>query len=142
MDLNAMIKELFTGFKVNNITIPVSYMQYINKKGEPYIVFSQYDKDNSYSGDDEILGYISYYDFDIYSKSNYLEIIEAVKKIMKSSGWTWQPRRDSPDFYESDTKYFHKTLCFAYPIQEEAEEPEEDDNANSITENNNNIEEV
>ena len=32
---------------------------------------------------------------------------------MKNNGFTWQPSRDSRDFYEDDTGYYHKTLCFA-----------------------------
>lgn len=115
--MNEAIETLFTNFEVNGQTIPVSYMVYINKQGEPYVVYYQYDKDNSYSSDDDISGYVTYYDFDIYAKGNYLAIVEAIKDKLKKAGWTWQPRRDSPDMYEADTGYFHKTICFAYPIQ-------------------------
>lgn len=115
--MNEQIELLFANFKVNNVTIPVSYMDY-EGHGEPYVVYRQYDNDNSYSTDDEISGYITYYDFDVYSKGNIRPIQAAIKSILKNAGWTWQPRRDSPDFYEKDTEYFHKTICFAYPIQE------------------------
>ena len=114
--MNAQIETLFSNFKVNNVSIPVSYMYY-EGHGEPYVVYMQYDKDNSYASDDEISGYVTYYDFDVYGKGNILPIIEAIKSKLKNAGWTWQPRRDSPDMYETDTGYFHKTICFAYPIQ-------------------------
>ena len=114
--MNAEIEILFKNFKVDNISIPVSFMDY-QGHDEPYIVYRQYDQDNSYSTDDEISGYITYYDFDVYGKGNILPIIEAVKSKMKGAGWTWQPRRDSPFMFETDTRYFHKTICFAYPIQ-------------------------
>ena len=113
----AEIKTLFDGFKVDGVTVAVA-MLYYQGHGEPYIVYTQYDTDNSYSADNEIEGYIVYFDFDIYSKCNYLAIVEAVKAKMKSIGWTWQVSRDSPAMYEVDTGYFHKTLCFARPIQE------------------------
>lgn len=125
--MNEIIENLFTDFTVNGVEIPVAYMFY-EGHGEPYVVYLQYDKDNSYSSDDEISGYITYYDFDIYSKGNYLDIVEAIKKILKGAGWTWQPRRDSPDMYETDTGYFHKTICFAYPIQEVESETTENQN--------------
>ena len=115
--MNAIIESLFTGFTVDGVAIPVSYMVY-EGHGEPYVVYYQYDKDNSYSCDDEIAGYVTYYDFDIYAKGNYLAIAESIKSKLKNAGWTWQPRRDSPDMFEPDTGYFHKTICFAYPIQE------------------------
>ena len=130
--MNEQIELLFANFKVNNIAIPVSYMHY-EGHGEPYVVYLQYDQDNSYSTDDEISGYITYYDFDVYSKGNIRPIIEAIKSILKNAGWTWQPRRDSPDFYETDTEYNHKTICFAYPIQtiEEVNNNEQQDNQSS-----------
>lgn len=112
----AELKSLFTNFKVNGVTIPVALINY-DGHGEPYVVYREYDKDNSYSSDDEISGYVTFYDFDVYTKSNFLPIVEAIKSKLKQAGWTWQPRRDSPDMYEADTGYFHKTICFAYPIQ-------------------------
>ena len=116
--MNEELKALFTDFEVDGVRVPVAYMVYKNKSGEPYVVYFQYDKDNSYSADDELAGYVTYYDFDIYSKGNYLPIIEAIKSKMKLAGWMYQPRRESPDMYEADTGYFHKTICFSYPIQE------------------------
>lgn len=114
--MNAQIEALFNNFTVDDVEIPVALIYY-EGHGEPYVVYRQYDKDNSYSSDDEIAGYVTYYDFDVYSKSNFLSIVEAIKTKLKGAGWTWQPRRDSPDLFETDTGYFHKTLCFAYPIQ-------------------------
>lgn len=131
--MNAIIEQLFTNFKVNGVSIPVALIYY-DGHGEPYVVYRQYDKDNSYSSDDEISGYVTYYDFDVYSKGNFLPIVEAIKSILTNAGWTWQPRRDSPDFYDKDTGYYHKTICFAYPVQIP---DEQDDNQNS-----NNNEEV
>lgn len=110
------LKALFDDFQVNGVSIPVKLLVY-EGHGEPYVVYRQYDKDNSYSSDDEISGYITYFDFDVYSKGNILPIIEAIKSRLTQAGWTWQPRRDSPDMYEADTGYYHKTICFAYPIQ-------------------------
>ena len=115
--MNKEIELLFNNFKVNGVSIPVALIYY-DGHGEPYVVYREYDKDNSYSSDDEISGYVTYYDFDVYSKGNFLAIVEAIKSKLKNAGWTWQPRRDSPDMYEADTGYFHKTICFAYPIQE------------------------
>lgn len=80
---------------------------------ETFIVYSEMDKDNALSGDDEVIGCVSYCDFDIYSKTNYTTIMNNLIDLMVSAGWTYQPSRDSPDMYERDTKYYHKTLCFA-----------------------------
>ena len=81
--MNELIEQIFTNFKVNGETIPVSFMRY-GGKSTTYVTYMEWDKSNSYSGDDEILGYVSYYDFDIYSKGNYLAIVEAIKEKMES----------------------------------------------------------
>ena len=69
--------------------------------------------DNRLSAEDQIQNYVDYYDFDIYSKGNYMKIIDEVIKIMTGAGFVWQPSRSSGDMHEDDTGYFHRTLCFA-----------------------------
>ena len=110
------IETLFKNFTVNGSVIPVEFLHY-QGHGEPYVIYLEYDKDNAYAADDEIEGYVVYYDFDVYGQGNIDDIIEAVKSKLKGAGWTWQPRRDSPDMFDADTEYYHKTLVFAYPVQ-------------------------
>lgn len=115
--MNKQIEEIFANFTVDNVSIPVAYMFY-EGHGEPYVVYMQQDADKSLSGDDELIGYVDYYDFDVYSKGNWTKIVESVKAKLKEHGWVWQPSRSSQDFYETDTKYYHKTLNFAYLKEE------------------------
>ena len=116
--MNELIEQIFEGFTVDGVEIPVIFLFY-QGHGEPYIVYMQYDADSAYSGDDGLLGYVDYYDFDVYSKGNYTAIIEAVKTLLEANGFVWQPSRTSRDFFETDTNYYHKTLCFAIPRQKE-----------------------
>lgn len=115
--MNSLIETIFQNFIVDNKLIPVSFMRY-NGKSTTYITYMYYDSNNSYSGDNELLGWVDYYDFDIYSKGNYLNIIESVKSVMKQNGFMFQPSRSSADMYEDDTGYFHRTLSFAIERQE------------------------
>lgn len=115
--MNELIQSIFTNFIVDGVSIPVKFLRY-NGKSTTYITYMETDINNSYSGDNEILGYVSYYDFDIYSKGNYFNIVESVKSIMKNNGFIWQPSRTSQDMYEADTGYYHKTLCFAIERQQ------------------------
>lgn len=115
--MNEELERIFNNFKVDNIEIPVSFLKY-NGKSNTYITYQETDKDNSLSADDEIINYVDFYDIDIYSKSNYLNIVNKIKSIMKENGWTWQPSRDSQDLFEEDTKLYHKTLCFAIEREE------------------------
>lgn len=115
--MNSLIESIFANFQVGYEVIPVSFLRY-EGKSTTYITYSLMDMDSSFSGDDELMGYVDYYDFDIYSKGNYFPIIESVKSILKANGFMFQPSRSSGDLYEDDTGYFHKTLNFAKEREE------------------------
>ena len=115
--MNELIETILANFTVDENVIPVSYMYY-EGHGEPYVVYMQQDADNSISGDDELIGYVDYYDFDVYAKGNYHNIVESLKSILKANGFVWQVSRSSQDMYETDTGYYHKTLNFAYLKEE------------------------
>lgn len=110
--MNELIETIFANFTVDNVAIPVSFLYY-EGHDQPYITYMQQDADNSLSGDDDLIGYVDYYDFDVYAKGNFLKIIERVKELLKNNGFVWQPSRTSADMYEVETGYFHKTLNFA-----------------------------
>ena len=109
--MNEEIESIFQNFEV-----PVSFLRYDGHLNT-YVVYMETDKDNSFACDDAIAGYVTYYDFDVYSKTNYNALIDIIKSKMRDAGWTWQPSRDSTDMFEKDTGFFHKTLCFAKEVQ-------------------------
>lgn len=119
-DMRELIKTIFTNFTVDGVRIPVRFLYYEGEGyGQSYVTYQQIDADNSLSGDDDLIGYVDYYDFDIYSKGNYSNIIESVKSLLKQNNFVWQPSLSSADFYEADTGYYHKTLNFAYMREEQ-----------------------
>ena len=112
---NQEIEALFSNFTVQGENIPVEFSFY-DGSALKYVTYCENYKDNSYSADDILQAFVSYYDFDIYVKrgnGSYFPIIEAINDILVAGGWTRQLTRESPDLYEKDTGYFHKTLCFA-----------------------------
>lgn len=112
--VNSLNDEIIT--LLADLGVPVAFLHYKGTE-TTYIIYSQTDADSSLSGDDAMDGYFLYYDFDIYSKSNYFQIVEDIRGILEGSGWIYQPARVSPDLYEHDTGFFHKTLCFKKPVQ-------------------------
>ena len=110
--MNEIIQAAFNGFTVDNVEIPVKYLHYMGH-GEPYVTYTPTGNGNVFSADDQIQNYITYYDFDIYSKRNFYAIAEAIKAIMQANNFSYVPSQDSPEMYETDTGYYHKTLCFA-----------------------------
>ena len=97
---------------LSSLGVPVSFMFY-EGNATTYVTYMQLDKDNALAYEDEVRGCVQYYDFDVYSKGNYLTVVSNLINLMVEAGWTYQPSRDSPDMYERDTKYYHKTICFA-----------------------------
>lgn len=116
MLFNAEIQELLNNFTVEGEPVEFAYLFY-SGNSDQYLVYSQSDTTNSYSTDDNIAGVVAIYDFDIYSKKDYFALAEGLKTLLKNNGWTWQPNRDSPDLYEVDTGYYHKTFAFAKALQ-------------------------
>ena len=112
-NINEIIESIFYGFSVNGVSIPVRFGYYFGH-GEPYVVYTQVDADSSVAGDDKLLAYAVYFDFDVYSKGNYFAIEEALKERLEANDFFFEPSRSSEDMYETDTGYFHKTLNFQY----------------------------
>lgn len=110
--MNSEIQQMFANFTVDGKEIPVSFLRY-NGKATTYVTYQQVEAESALSADDELQNYVVYYDFDVYSKQNYLAILDAIKSILKANGWRWQPRMSSADMYEDDTGYYHKTLNFS-----------------------------
>lgn len=110
--MNNLIEKTLSDFTVNGKKIPVKFLRY-NGNEETYITYMMTDADSVLHGDDELLNYIEYYDFDIYTKGNYKPIIKALKGLLKSVGFMWEPEISSEDMYDDDTKFYHKTLCFS-----------------------------
>lgn len=109
---NSLIMELFADFTVDGVSIPVAFLRYEGKK-TTYVTFQQTDAGEAFCGDDKLINYVDFYDFDIYSKGNYNGIVEAIKTILTANGFMWSPSRSSGDMYEDDTGYYHKTLSFS-----------------------------
>lgn len=111
--MNELIEQIFAGFKVDGKEIPVCFLHY-DGHDEPYVIYQHTDSANSLSGDDDYLGWVEYYDFDIYSKGNYFKVAESLIKLLRINGFVFVPSRCSADMYETETEYYHKTLTFAY----------------------------
>ena len=110
--MNNIIEKTLSDFTVNGKKIPVKFLRY-NGNEETYITYMMTDADSVLHGDDELLNYVEYYDFDIYSKGNYKSIVKALKGLLIAVGFMWEPDRSSEDMYEDDTKYYHMTLSFS-----------------------------
>lgn len=108
--MNNEIKKIFSNFIVDNQKIPVEWQKYLGTE-ETYVVYSSLGEKPELHANDIPIASVDTYDFDIYSKSNYLNILKEIKNKLISAGWTWI--EDSEDLFEEDTGFYHKitTWC-------------------------------
>ncbi len=107
--MNDLILNIFKNFTVDGVEIPVKFLKYKGDK-TTYIVFSEIDDSPALCSDNECDYSVKQFDFDIYTTGNYKNILKAVKQKLKENGFTWVG--DSPDMFENDTGYYHKTTTF------------------------------
>lgn len=91
------------------LDVPVAHLKY-KGSSKTYVVWTIIDEEPLFSYEDDIQYSKVTVDIDIYSDSNYLNIISSIKNIMKQNEWTWE--EDSIETKEEDTKLYHKTCTF------------------------------
>lgn len=111
--MNEFIFDIMSSLRVDGTEIPVAWLKYKGKETN-YVVFSDLGESPESFSDDECDYSIKQFDFDIYSKDNYLNILKEVKKRLKTNGFTWI--EDSPTMYEEETGYYHITTTFEIEI--------------------------
>lgn len=117
---NRIIENLFSDFVVDDRPVALGLLDYVGH-GEDYVVYNEVHKSGAYAAENANAGYFSNVDFQVFSRGNYLHIVEELLSRLEGAGFIYEPEKDSPDLYDPDTKYFHKTLCFAYPIQRDGD---------------------
>ena len=92
------------------LEVPVAHLKY--KGGsKTYVTWTIINEEPLFSYEDEIQYSKVTVDIDIFSDSNYLSIMSSIKNIMKENEWIWE--EDSSEFYETDTKLYHRTCTFS-----------------------------
>ena len=104
------LKQIFgDDLIIHGESIPISHLTY-RGKSRRYITWMIIGEAPDLSANDEDLCSVVSVDVDIYSDSNYLDIIKEIKKKMKNNDWVWTG--DSSEMYEEDTQLYHKTCSF------------------------------
>lgn len=98
---------------LKNIGVPVSFQTSKNDK-YPYITFFTYlDRGTLHSDDSEnITGY--FIQIDIWSETDYTQLVKEVHQSMLSANFIKQRYYD---LYEKDTKVYHKVMRFLKEVE-------------------------
>lgn len=105
MSINKLIKDT-----LKPLGIPVSSMNY-NNTADTYIVFLEYNQSPLINADDEEKLTKHFYQMDIFSSGNYLELVKDVRQLMKQAGFG---RMFESETYDDDMKKFRKIIRFSY----------------------------
>lgn len=104
-----MIRSLIVD-ALKPLKVPVSFQKY-SGKDDTYITFHEYLETGEEYEDDEERITAHYVQVDVWSKSDYTEIVKKVKENLIKIGFK---RLNEIDLYEEDTKIYHKGLKFYY----------------------------
>lgn len=103
--INDLIKDT-----LKPLGIPIQFQWYCGK-ATTYITFSEYLGQGEGYADDEETETGHYIQIDVWSKSDYTEIVKQAKDLLKQAGFR---RTYENEFYEDDTKIYHKVLRVFY----------------------------
>ena len=109
MNINSIIEKAFADFKVNGKVIPIAFLNYTGNS-DVYLTYYTWSLKPENFYDDENHSEIAYGTIDIFSKSNFKDILESVKIKLKENGFTWTD--NGPETYEQDTGYYHVPVNF------------------------------
>lgn len=108
--MNEELKTIFgDNVDVNGQLVPVAHFRY-EGDSKKFITWQIISETPALSANDEQLFSTVSIDVDIFSNSNYLDMVKAIKNLMKNNDWIWVG--DSPEQYEDETGLYHLTSSF------------------------------
>lgn len=108
--MNEELKSIFgDAIKVGGKNVPTAHLKY-KGKAETFVTWTITGDEPALSANDELMYSISTVDVDVYGKGNILSVLAEVKRKMKANEWVWTG--DSPEMYEDDTGFYHRTASF------------------------------
>lgn len=100
---------------LNPTNVPVSFQVYTGKEST-YITFFEYNQMGALFAEDVEDKTRHSIQVDVWSQGNYSALVDQVRKLMTDAGFS---RISEAEFYEQETRTFHKSFRFYYtPIGE------------------------
>ncbi|MCR6111755.1 hypothetical protein HXA35_15510 [Bacillus sp. A301a_S52] len=112
MSVNAKIEAA-----LKSLNVPVSSLT-SNNHAASYIVYTEYNQAPWLSADDEEWQTKHFYQVDVFSSGNYIQLVEDVKELMKQAGFK---RMFESETYDDEAKKNRKIIRFHY-ISRQGEE--------------------
>lgn len=109
--MHDIVENLLDTVTLGGRAVPYAHIKFTGSS-PLYIVYSFLSETPAVESDDGVETDVVEIDVDIYAKkrSNLTDTIRAVKHIFTAAGWSWV--EDSPELFEDDTGYIHRTITF------------------------------
>ena len=105
MNLNRLIMDT-----LKPLGVPVAFGNY-NQTADTNIVFVEYNQASRMNANDDEIITKHFFQMDVFSTGNYLQLVKDVKRLMKEAGFG---RMFESETYDTDMKMFRKILRFNY----------------------------
>lgn len=97
------------------LNVPITFASY-NQTADTYVVFLEYNQASFLQADDEEYRTVHYYQVDVFSKTNYGNLVKNIKNKLNTVGFR---RMFESETYEEEMKRYRKILRFSYISEEE-----------------------
>ena len=114
MNINPKIEKIFADFKVDGKLIPIAYSQYFGNE-ETYLTYYIWIERPYFFVDNDNQTEYCFSCIDVWSKSNFKDIVEAVKQKLKENNFVWTDC--AAEVFEPETDFFHVPINF-YAVKE------------------------
>lgn len=105
MNLNSLILNT-----LQPVNVPVAFLVYTGT-ARPYITFLELDQRSALNSDDIETETEHTIQVDVFHTGNYNSLVDSVKQKLVAVGFA---RTNEQDFYETDTKLYHKVIRFSF----------------------------
>jgi len=92
-----------------SLHVPVAYLRYHGKE-VPYITYFCYNEQGESWAENEEIATGYYVQIDVWSKTDYSNLVSQVESAMKDAGFTRTTAQDLPEY---ETELFHKAIRFS-----------------------------
>lgn len=109
--MHQIVENLLSEVTVGGTVVPFAHMKYTGKSSL-YLVYSFLAETPCVCADDVAETSVVEVDVDIYARDrgSFTAAVAAVKNLFIGAGWSWA--EDSPEMYDEDTCFIHRTITF------------------------------
>lgn len=107
--MNSEVKTILDSIEIESESVPNALLHF-DGVADTFVLYSPSSESVGLAGDDLPTDYVQSWDIDVYSKTNYLALSEAIKTAFLNAGWVY--KGSGVDTYDEATQLYHRLLEF------------------------------